>query len=182
MAEAAEPVVEPSAAERVTAEPALPGNAFEEPDKSLWSAKRIADYEKFSSAATANEIPEGIMRIPSVDLELPVFTGTQEANLTRGAGRIEGTPPLDAQGNTGIAAHRDGYFRVLKDVELGDVIEIETMSGVEQFRITDLIIVEPEDVYVLDPTTERSLTLVTCYPFYFVGSAPQRFIVRGTQL
>ena len=182
VAEAAEPVVEPSAAERVTAEPALPGNAFDEPDKSLWSAKRIADYEKFSSAATANEIPEGIMRIPSVDLELPVFTGTQEANLTRGAGRIEGTPPLDAQGNTGIAAHRDGYFRVLKDVELGDVIEIETMSGVEQFRITDLLIVEPEDVYVLDPTTERSLTLVTCYPFYFVGSAPQRFIVRGTQL
>jgi LPXTG-site transpeptidase (sortase) family protein len=182
MAEAAEPVVEPSAAEPVTAEPALLGNAFEEPDKSLWSAKRIADYEKFSSAATANEIPEGIMRIPSVDLELPVFTGTQEANLTRGAGRIEGTPPLDAQGNTGIAAHRDGYFRVLKDVELGDVIEIETMSGVEQFRITDLLIVEPEDVYVLDPTTERSLTLVTCYPFYFVGSAPQRFIVRGTQL
>ena len=96
--------------------------------------------------------------------------------------RDRGTPPLDAQGNTGIAAHRDGYFRVLKDVELGDVIEIETMSGVEQFRITDLLIVEPEDVYVLDPTTERSLTLVTCYPFYFVGSAPQRFIVRGTRL
>jgi LPXTG-site transpeptidase (sortase) family protein len=181
VAEAAEPVVEPVAEKRATAEPASLDTAFAEPDKSLWSEKRIADYDKFSAAA-ADEIPEGIMRIPSVNLELPVFTGTQEANLTRGAGRIEGTPPLDAAGNTGIAAHRDGYFRVLKDVEVGDVIEVETMSGVEEFRITDLMIVEPEDVYVLDPTTERSLTLVTCYPFYFVGSAPQRFIVRGTRL
>jgi LPXTG-site transpeptidase (sortase) family protein len=184
VADAAEPATEADAAEsvveRVTAEPAPLIEAFAAPDKSLWSAKRVADYEKFSAAA--DEIPEGIMRIPSVNLELPVFTGTQEANLTRGAGRIEGTPPLDADGNTGIAAHRDGYFRVLKDVELGDVIEVETMSGVEQFRITDLLIVEPEDVYVLDPTTERSLTLVTCYPFYYVGSAPQRFIVRGTRL
>jgi len=184
VADAVEPATEADAAEsvveRVTAEPAPLIEAFAAPDKSLWSAKRVADYEKFSAAA--DEIPEGIMRIPSVNLELPVFTGTQEANLTRGAGRIEGTPPLDADGNTGIAAHRDGYFRVLKDVELGDVIEVETMSGVEQFRITDLLIVEPEDVYVLDPTTERSLTLVTCYPFYYVGSAPQRFIVRGTRL
>ena len=181
VADAAEPVIEPVTVEQATAKPASLDDTFVEPDKSLWSEKRIADYEKFSAAA-ADEIPEGIMRIPSVNLELPVFSGTREANLTRGAGRIEGTPPLDAEGNTGIAAHRDGYFRVLKDVELGDVIEVETMSGVEEFRITDLLIVEPEDVYVLDPTTERSLTLVTCYPFYFVGSAPQRFIVRGTRL
>jgi LPXTG-site transpeptidase (sortase) family protein len=154
-------------------------SAVGEPDKSLWSASRIADYDKF---AAAEDIPEGIMRIPSVNLELPVFAGTRESNLTRGAGRIEGTPALDGEGNTGVAAHRDGYFRALKDVALGDIIEVETMSGVEQFRITDLMIVEPEDVHVLDPTTERSLTLVTCYPFYYVGSAPQRFIVRGTRL
>ena len=155
--------------------------ALSEPDKSLWSESRIAKYESLGGES-ADEVPEGILRIPSVDLELPVFAGTREANLTRGAGRIEGTPPLDGEGNTGIAAHRDGYFRVLKDVAVGDVIEIESMSGIEEFRITDLLIVKPEDVYVLDPTTTRTLTLVTCYPFYFVGSAPERFIVRGERL
>jgi LPXTG-site transpeptidase (sortase) family protein len=155
--------------------------ALAEPDKSLWSESRIAKYESLGTAGPG-DVPEGILRIPSVDLELPVFAGTQEANLTRGAGRIEGTPPLDGEGNTGIAAHRDGYFRVLKDVAVGDVIEIESMSGIEEFRITDLLIVKPEDVYVLDPTSERTLTLVTCYPFYFVGSAPERFIVRGERL
>ena len=161
--------------------PTMRASALAEPDKSLWSAGRIAKYESLSAGAE-EEIPEGILRIPSVDLELPVYAGTQEKNLTRGAGRIEGTPPLDGEGNTGIAAHRDGYFRVLKDVAVGDVIEVESLSGVEQFRITDLLIVKPEDVYVLDPTAERTLTLVTCYPFYFVGSAPDRFIVKGTRL
>jgi LPXTG-site transpeptidase (sortase) family protein len=169
--------------DEMSAEPAptILASAAAEPDKSLWSASRIAKYENLSTGAE-EETPEGILRIPSVDLELPVYAGTQEKNLTRGAGRIEGTPPLDGEGNTGIAAHRDGYFRVLKDVAVGDVIEVESLSGVEQFRITDLLIVKPEDVYVLDPTTERTLTLVTCYPFYFVGSAPDRFIVKGTRL
>jgi LPXTG-site transpeptidase (sortase) family protein len=174
----AEPVGNESSADPA---PTILASAVAEPDKRLWSASRIAKYESLGSGA-ADEIPEGILRIPSVDLELPVYAGTQEKNLTRGAGRIEGTPPLDGKGNTGIAAHRDGYFRVLKDVAVGDVIEIESLSGVQQFRITDLLIVKPEDVYVLDPTAERTLTLVTCYPFYFVGSAPDRFIVKGTRL
>jgi LPXTG-site transpeptidase (sortase) family protein len=180
---AAEPGIAVTTGDDLPASPATTtlDSAVAEPDKSLWSASRIAKYESLNAGA-ADEIPEGILRIPSVDLELPVYAGTQEKNLTRGAGRIEGTPPLDGEGNTGIAAHRDGYFRVLKDVAVGDVIEIESFSGVEQFRITDLLIVKPEDVYVLDPTTERTLTLVTCYPFYFVGSAPDRFIVKGTRL
>lgn len=156
----------------------LPALAVSKPDKSLWSEKRIADYEKYDGA---DEVPEGILRIPSVDLELPVFAGTEEVNLTRGAGIIEGTAPLGTPGNTGIAAHRDGYFRALKDVSVGDTLVVETLSGQHDYRIDELLIVYPEDIHVLDPIDDNVITLVTCYPFYYAGSAPQRFIVRATR-
>lgn len=156
----------------------LPDLAVGTPDTTLWSEKRIADYEKYREAA---EVPEAILRIPAVDLELPVFYGTEEVNLTRGAGIIEGTAPLGADGNTGIAAHRDGYFRALKDVSVGDALLVETLSGSHDYRIDELLIVYPEDVHVLDPTDESVITLVTCYPFYYTGSAPQRFIVRASK-
>lgn len=162
-----------------SADPVLLAGAADTPDTTLWSAKRIAEYEKYSRKADADDVPEGIMRIPSVDMKLPLFYGTQEANLTRGAGLIEGTASLGSPGNVGIAAHRDGYFRALKDVQIGDLIEVETLAGTLNYRIDDISIVYPEDIYVLDPTDESVLTLVTCYPFYFTGSAPQRFIVRA---
>ena len=152
-------------------------NGLPTPDMSDWSESRIRAYEALQ--ADAGELPEGIMRIPTVNLELPVFAGTEEKNLTRGAGRIEGTPPLGASGNTGIAAHRDGYFRVLKDVQLGDAILVDTLAGTHEYEIVDVFIVDPADVHVLDPTEDDAITLVTCYPFYFVGHAPQRYIVRA---
>jgi sortase A len=97
-------------------------------------------------------------------------------------GHIEDTAPPGTDGNTGIAGHRDGFFRVLKDITEGDTIELQTLAGRETYRVERTWIVEPEDVSVLDPTPSRSLTLVTCYPFYFVGSAPQRFIVRAVSV
>ena len=152
-----------------------------QPDKTAWSATRIAEYEAILASGDAG-IPEGIMRIPSVGLELPVFAGTMEANLTRGAGRIEGTDPLGAGGNAGIAAHRDGFFRALKDVKLGDEIEVETLDAVIRYRVVDLFIVDPTDGHILGPTEDDVLTLVTCYPVYFVGSAPKRYIVRAAAI
>jgi LPXTG-site transpeptidase (sortase) family protein len=77
------------------------------------------------------------------------------------------------------AAHRDGYFRVLKDVAVGDVIELESLSRLRSYRITELAIVAPTDIWPLHATDEPTVTLITCYPFYFVGNAPQRFIVRA---
>jgi LPXTG-site transpeptidase (sortase) family protein len=151
----------------------------DEPDMREWSESRKSAYEDLQGAA--NPLPEGILRIPAVQLEVPVFAGTGDFALTRGAGRIEGTPELGNPGNTGIAAHRDGWFRVLKDVRVGDAVEIETLQGELQFRITETFVVEPADVQVLAPTEQHSLTLVTCYPFYFVGSAPQRYIVRAVR-
>jgi len=149
------------------------------PNTSGWSESRKRSYDGLSNAAGL--LPEGILRLPAVRLEVPVFAGTGEFALTRGAGRIEGTPVLGESGNTGIAAHRDGWFRALKDVRVGDAVEVETLQGAYRFRITQTFVVEPADVQVLAPTGQNSLTLVTCYPFFFVGSAPQRYIVRAVR-
>jgi sortase A len=147
------------------------------PDQTLWSDQRKAHYAESLPARV--DAPRALIRIPSIDMTAPVFAGTSELVLNRGVGWIEGTASPGDAGNIGLAGHRDGYFRGLKDVELGDSLEIETLEGIRSYKITELFIVDPSDVYVLEPTREPSVTLVTCYPFYFVGSAPQRYIVRG---
>jgi len=123
-----------------------------------------------------------ILRIRRLGLEVAVLEGTDESTLNRAAGHIEDTAVPGEPGNAGIAAHRDGFFRPLKDVHADDVLEIETRRGVTFYRVERTWIVDPEDVSVLDPTPAPAITLVTCYPFYFVGSAPQRFIVRAVRI
>jgi sortase A len=149
----------------------------ETPDQTLWGKARIAAYR--AGLAAGGAPPLGVLGIPKIGLRVPVFDGTDELNLNRGVGRIEGTAAMGAVGNVGIAGHRDGFFRGLKDIEVGDVIEVQSIGGAIRYHVTELLIVAPEDVYVLDPTDGATLTLVTCYPFYFVGDAPQRFIVKA---
>ncbi|TVS14321.1 MAG: class D sortase [Gammaproteobacteria bacterium] len=120
-----------------------------------------------------------VLRIPGIDLEVPVTYGTSETVLRRGAGLIEGTAPPGTPGNVGIAAHRDTFFRGLEHIAVGDRIDLETLEGRLRYHVTGMSIVEPTEVHVLADTGEDVLTLVTCYPFYFVGHAPQRFIVRA---
>jgi len=154
-------------------------HAADSPDQRLWSPERIRawnDAQKQPSPA-----PLAILRIPSIDLEVPVLEGTDDWTLNRAVGHIEDTAVPGGSGNSGIAGHRDGFFRGLKDVGPGDVIQIETTRGVATYRIERTWIVDPEDVSVLDPTPASTITLVTCYPFYFIGSAPQRFIVRAVR-
>lgn len=148
-----------------------------DPDQSLWGKARIAAYR--DGTTTHRDTPLGVLTIPSVRLEAPIFDGTSETTLNRGVGRIEGTAGLDAAGNVGLAGHRDGFFRPLKDVHVGDAIDVQSLTGTTRYRITGLMIVEPTDVHVLAPTDAATLTLVTCYPFYFVGEAPQRYIVKA---
>jgi sortase A len=145
-------------------------------DMSTWSRERIARYRAARQAAA---IPQAVLRIPSLKLVVPVFEGTSDENLNRGAGRIEGTAHLGESGNVGIAAHRDGFFRVLKDVRVGDVLLLERLDATDRYRIVSTTIVDPSNVGVLAATQSNAVTLVTCYPFYFVGSAPQRFSVRA---
>ena len=108
-----------------------------------------------------------------------MLPGTDDRTLDRGVGYIDGTAAPGAEGNLGIAGHRDGFFRGLKDIAAGDVIQIETGQRTDVYRVERTWVVPPDDVSVLDPTPARALTLVTCYPFYFIGSAPRRFIVRA---
>lgn len=147
-------------------------------DYRLWSEKRIKAYEE--SLQEKTDTPEAVLRIDRINLEVPVFVGTDDLTLNRGAGRIIGTPPPGAAGNSGIAGHRDGFFRGLKDVSVGDTIRLETEKGYQTFAIDRIVIVDPSDVSVLKREPTPALTLVTCYPFYFIGNAPQRYIVHAS--
>jgi sortase A len=147
-------------------------------DFSLWSPKRIKDYEKSLTASLSP--PIGILRIVKAGLEVPVLDGIDDISLNRGVGYIPGTTYPGEIGNVGIAGHRDGFFRILKDAGIGDVIELETLERVDTYQVSDIVIVDKNDVSVLRPSSAPILTLVTCYPFYFIGSAPRRYIVVGS--
>ena len=149
-------------------------------DQSLWSESRRAAYQESLSVSAG--MPSGVLSIPRFSLRVPIFDGTGEFELNRGVGHIEGTAFPGTSGNAGIAGHRDGFFRVLKDIEVGDVISVRTRDGDTSYLVEETLIVDPEDVYVLDPTDLATITLVTCYPFYIAGNAPRRFIVRGTRV
>ena len=144
---------------------------------SLWSIQRTRLYQ----ASLRKPVESlAVLRIPTLQLEVPVLEGTDEVTLNRGVGRIAGTSLPRQGGNIGIAGHRDGFFRKLKDIRTGDTIELVTLSGTDVFVVDQIRITSPTDVSVLRPRPKHSLTLVTCYPFYFVGPAPSRYIVEAS--
>jgi len=151
--------------------------SYLEPDQSLWDATQIKDYE----AALKEEYPPplGLLIIEDLNIQVPIFNGTEEHILDRGAGRIKGMAKMNEDGNLGISAHRDSFFRGLKDIEMGDVILVQSAGGVEKYEVSNIKIVPKADVSVLEPVDHKTLTLVTCYPFYHVGAAPERFIVTA---
>ena len=155
----------------------LPG-ARAKLDVSLWSEKRIAAYEQ--SLAEYFDPPLAVLRISKVHLEVPVLDGTDDLTLNRGVGHIVGTDRPGESGTIGIAGHRDGFFRALKDVSPGDTIDLVTPKRIVTYVVDQIVLVRPDDVSVLQSRLRPSLTLVTCYPFYFVGSAPQRYIVQAS--
>jgi sortase A len=176
-AEARRASVVPGLPARMPTARVLPGET--PPDYSLWSKERIKAYEESRTQKASD--PMAVLRIPKIGLEVAVLDGTDDLTLNRAVGHIEDTAKPGEKGNVGIAGHRDGFFRGLKDVVKGDTMELETLSGKETYRVDDIWIVQPEDIQVLDPTPEPTITLVACYPFYFVGHAPQRYIVRAVR-
>lgn len=146
------------------------------PDTSLWSPGRIAG---FRASTSSPEALVGALFIRSLDLSAPVYADTNEVHLNRGVGLIAATAKPGTLGNVGVAGHRDGYFRALKDIKSGDTIELVTQARSYVYRVLRVAIVERDDASALRHTKTPTVTLVTCYPFYFVGPAPLRFVVQG---
>jgi sortase A len=147
-------------------------------DFRLWSANRVRAYS--DALAVRVGAPLAVLSISKLGLCVPIFNGTDAMTLNRGAGRISGTARPGERGNIGIAAHRDSFFRGLKDVEVGDRIELAALNQKFVYSVDKISIVTPSDLSVLRARSRPSLTLVTCYPFYFVGDAPQRYIVQAS--
>lgn len=121
----------------------------------------------------------GRLEIPNLHLSVMVREGADSATLRRAVGHIPGTAFPGEIGNVGIAGHRDTFFRPLRKIRVNDPIELETENGNYRYVVESTGIVGPRDVRVLAPARSQTLTLVTCYPFYYVGSAPKRFVVHA---
>jgi sortase A len=124
----------------------------------------------------------GRMEIPRLRLSAMVAEGISKTTLRRAVGHIPGTALPGQSGNVGLAAHRDTFFRSLKDLRIKDEIEFSTLGGDFRYEVESLKVVAPDNVAVLAPSHENVLTMVTCYPFFYIGAAPRRFVVRARQV
>jgi len=124
----------------------------------------------------------GRIEISAIGLETMIMEGTDAKTLRRAVGHIPGTPLPGQQGNVVIAGHRDTFFRPLRNIHQDDEITLTTLAGSYRYRVDSIKVVEPDDTSVLDNSDAETLTLVTCYPFYFVGPAPKRFVVRAQRI
>ena len=122
----------------------------------------------------------GLMEIPRLEISAVYEEGVDDDTLAGGIGHVPGTPLPGETGNSALAAHRDTYFHRLGEIQVGDFINVKTRRGEHHYRVARTAIVKPGDISVLDNTPVATLTLVTCYPFRYVGTAPQRFVVTAT--
>lgn len=148
-----------------------------QPDVSDWSQNRTRLYERLQTLHQGRAA--AVLRIPDVGVEAEIFADTSETSLSLGIGHIEGTAAPGELGNIGLAGHRDGFFRRLKDIRPGQIVHVITADGRWRYEVEDTRVVPPGAIGVLAPSEHPVLTLVTCYPFYFLGPAPERFIVRA---
>jgi sortase A len=146
---------------------------------SLWDAARIRAYQH--SLGISMPSPEAVLRVPKVGIEAPVYEGTSDLILNRGIGHITGTAQPGQPGNIALTGHRDGFFRGLKDLTPGDRIELQRPSArTDTYVVQNIHVVFPQDTSVLQSNNADTLTLITCYPFYYVGAAPQRYVIQAT--
>lgn len=164
-------------AKRVRANGHSPQPAVIKQNQALWAKGRLAAFKRLQDS---NDLAlAGVLKIPRLDATIPIFDGTSEAAMTLGAGHLSDTSALTGDGNIALSSHRDGAFRVLKDVEQSEVITLTTNASVRTFAVTQRSIVKPDAIGVLAPTPNTTLTLITCHPFYYVGKAPNRYIVQA---
>jgi sortase A len=148
------------------------------PDQSDWSDKRIASYKKYGASGK----PGAVLSIPVLSISAGVFSDTIPMALETGVIHVSNTSDPGEPGNVAIAGHRDSFFRRLEGVALGTRIELQTGHSNQIFEVSDVSIVDALDVSPLDQMDVDVLTLITCYPFYYQGFAPDRYIVRARRI
>jgi sortase A len=161
--------------------------AYERVEAHRFQAEQVAAFER--DAQSRREVSAvrhgslvGMLDVPRLELSTPVIEGDDSRTLKRAVGHLPDTPMPWSHGNSAIAGHRDGLFRPLKDVKIGDEIRFRTTSTEYRYRVTKTSIVMPDDLSVLESRPgAATLTLITCYPFSYVGAAPQRFVVHATR-
>jgi len=121
----------------------------------------------------------GRIEIPRLGVTIAILEGTSAQTLRLGVGHIKGTALPGERGNSGIAGHRDTFFRPLKDIRANDEIRIQTASGISRYQVDWVRVVAPEDTEILNPASKPSVTLITCYPFHLIGAARERFVVHA---
>jgi sortase A len=166
----------------------------------IWTQARAILYQAYANRMFSRELLQlrqatppaaprlsrndlvGRLQIPRLDIDVMVREGADEATLSEAVGHLPSSPLPGAPGNVALAGHRDTFFRPLRNIKVNDTLMFATVHGTFEYRVESVTIVLPDDVSVLHATAEPTLTLVTCYPFYYVGSAPKRFIVRARQV
>jgi sortase A len=172
----------PADAQRAAPDPGTPDTPTTRPDsraalQQQWSPQRRDAFARF--LALAMPTPVATLHVPRTGQTLPVFADADEYAMTVGAGHLPDSSALDADGNIALTAHRDGTFRMLEDLRIGDPLRLRVAGAERRFIVRRRFVVEPDEIGVLAPTPVPTLTLITCYPFWFVGSAPQRFILQA---
>jgi len=142
----------------------------------------MTDEGRTAPASLSTGEPIGTLEIARVGLSGVVIEGDDDSVLDRAIGHLPDTPLPWQAGNSALAAHRDALFRPLKGVRLGDILRLRTPHGDFDYMVRETLIVKPDDLWVLDPTPVSMLTLISCFPFNYIGHAPERFIVRAERI
>jgi sortase A len=161
--------------------------AYESVDARRFQAEQTAAFERAARTSVAPSRVRagglvGMLDVPRLQLSTPVIEGDDDRVLKRAVGHLPDTPMPWESGNSAIAGHRDGLFRPLRNVKVGDEIRFRTTRDEFRYRVTQTSIVTPDDVSVLAPRTSPALTLITCYPFSYIGPAPKRFVIHAERL
>lgn len=170
-----------AAAENFQPQPQPPAETLADdgiiPGRQLWAPQRVMEFFRYKAGIVPSVA--AVLSLPKQARDIPVFPGVSEIAMTLGAGHLSDTSPLEGTGNIAVSAHRDGSFRILKDVRVGDPLVLSVGGQHRLFVVKRQTIVNPDETHVLEPTDVTTLTLVTCYPFYFIGDAPKRYIVQA---
>ena len=154
-------------------------DGFQAYQKWIFDSVRAQPSKPLTQQSVTPHAVIGRIEIPRLNLTAMIVEGVEEGDLLRGAGHVPGTALPGEPGNLAIGGHRDTFFRPLRNIRNNDIIVVTTLHDTYQYAVTSTEITGPDDTKVLDPTPDPMLTLISCYPFSYVGPAPERFIVRA---